>query len=113
MRVIAGICAILIVAGFFGITATLMFREVVQSNTALLNQMLGALTLAFGGLMGYLYGRSSASDVRTRAEAQAKVVEAAKPTPHHRHHPRRHQGPLTKTASPSSRSKLMPTIRCR
>lgn len=81
MRVVAGICAILIVFGFFGITILLMFRPIVEGNTALLNQLLGALTLAFGGLMGYLYGRSSIGDTRSRAEAQAKILEASASPP--------------------------------
>lgn len=66
MRRVAAYVAVLIVLGFFGCAAVLAFHEVPDKNNSVLQQLLGALTLAFGTLMGYLYGSSKSSESKDR-----------------------------------------------
>jgi hypothetical protein len=71
MRRVAAYLAVIIVLGFFGIMVLSMFHEVPTTNKDSVTQMQGALILAFGGLMGYLYGSSKSADATNRAMAAA------------------------------------------
>lgn len=80
MRRVAAYLAVLIVIGFFGVMGMLTFVAVPAANKDTLIQMVGALILAFGGLMGYLYGSSKSGEAKDRALAAA-VVPPVTPTP--------------------------------
>jgi hypothetical protein len=67
MRRIAAYLSVVIVLGFFGIMVMLAMVKVPPDNKDTLIQMVGALILAFGGLMGYLYGSSKNSEATSRA----------------------------------------------
>jgi hypothetical protein len=71
IRWVAAIVAILLVCAVIGCIPLFTFYEVKQGNKELLLGIVGALTLAFGGLMGYLYGRSSSQDQVNRVKATA------------------------------------------
>jgi hypothetical protein len=71
MRRVAAYLAIVVVLGFLGLGVMLTFREIPAANKETFLQFTGALTLAFGGLMGFLYGRSTASDAADHARNAA------------------------------------------
>lgn len=81
MRRVSAYLAVIVVLGFLGLGVMLTFYEVPASNKETFLQFTGALTLAFGGLMGFLYGRSTNSDVRDRAAAAAAAAATAPTTP--------------------------------
>lgn len=82
MRRVAAYVAVLVTVGFFIIMGLLLFVSVPPESKDTLNQMLGALTLAFGGLMGYLYGSSKNSEAVSRAvTAMAVGAPVVDPVP--------------------------------
>lgn len=78
MRRVAAYCAVIVVVGFFAIMTMQFFFVVPSGNKDGFNQGLGALILAFGGLMGYLYGSSKNSEAVSRA-VTAMAVGAPPP----------------------------------
>lgn len=82
MRRVAAYCAVLVVIGFFSILAMQFFFEIPKVNKDGFNQMIGALILAFGGLMGYLYGASKNGEATSRAMTAlaTSVVPPVTPT---------------------------------
>lgn len=76
MRRVAAYLAVLVAVGFFGIIVLLMFVPIPNQNKDTVIQMLGALILAFGGLMGYLYGSSKNKESQDRA-----LLERTAPAP--------------------------------
>lgn len=79
MRRVAAYCAVIVVVGFFAIMTMQFFFVVPSGNKDGFNQGLGALILAFGGLMGYLYGSSKNSEAVSRA-VTAMAVGAPPPS---------------------------------
>ena len=79
MRRIAAALAVLIVLGFFGIMVLLAIVKVPVENKDTLIQMVGALILAFGGLMGYLYGSSKSGEAKDRALAAVAAMPVNPP----------------------------------
>jgi hypothetical protein len=55
-----------VIAGFFGITALLTFRTMPEVNVGPVNQLYGALAMGFGAVIGYFFGSSQSSDLKTR-----------------------------------------------
>ena len=77
MRRVAAYLAVLIVIGFFTIMGLLAFKVVPPENKDAFTQMSGALILAFGGLMGYLYGTSKGAEAQNRAIAATALPAAS------------------------------------
>ncbi len=78
MRRVAAALAVVVVLGFFSVFVMLAFFEVPASNKDTFTQMSGALILAFGGLMGYLYGSTKNSEAKDRALA-AQATNGTQP----------------------------------
>lgn len=76
MRRIAAYLAVAIVLGFFGIMVLLTVVKIPPENKDTFIQMAGALILAFGGLMGYLYGSSKSGEAKDRALASVAMAPA-------------------------------------
>ncbi len=74
MRRIAAYLAVLIVVGFFSIMVLLAMVSIPAPNKDTVIQMVGALILAFGGLMGYLYGSSKSGEAKDRAIAAVAMA---------------------------------------
>lgn len=81
MRRVAAYCAVIVVVGFFAIMTMQFFFVVPSGNKDGFNQGLGALILAFGGLMGYLYGSSKNSEAVSRAVTAMAVGAPVEPAP--------------------------------
>lgn len=81
MRRVAAYVAALIVIGFFVILGVLMFREVPTGNKETVIQMLGALILSLGTLMGYLYGSSKSTESKDRLLANSTPTSTLTVTP--------------------------------
>jgi len=71
MRIVAAFVAVFVVVAVVGAIVAFTVHTVPQENREIILSLLGSLTLAFGTIIGYLFGRSSASDLRTRADANA------------------------------------------
>lgn len=69
------ILAWVIVGGFFVMTGLLYYHEIPSGSIGPVNQLFGALTLAFGGVVQYFFGSSRGS-----AEKTAIMAEQAKKT---------------------------------
>ena len=86
MRRVAAYLAVLIVGGFFGVLTLLAVHVVPPENKDAFGQLLGALTLAFGGLMGYLYGSSKNAESQNRTITSVALgappngIDSSKPT---------------------------------
>lgn len=92
MRRVAAWLAVMIVIGFFGIMVLLAVVSIPPANKDTLIQMVGALILAFGGLMGYLYGTSKNAESQNRTIAAQLAAAAPLPL----------AGPVTVTADPTN-----------
>ena len=74
----AALISIMIVAGFLALTGALMFRQVPDSQVALV--LFGTLSTAFGGVVNYWLGSSAGSrekDQTIRESMQGKLEVAA------------------------------------
>ncbi len=67
--------AYLITLGFFGVLAFLLFAEVPMGSRDILNIMLGSLGTAWIGVVGYYYGSTSGSQVKTQLLAKADAIK--------------------------------------
>lgn len=82
MRRVSAAIATLVVAGFFALGAMLIFVKVPPDNKEMFLQYSGALILAFGGLMQFLFNRSnSEAQNRNSASVAAAAVAAVLPVP--------------------------------
>jgi len=57
----------LITLGFFSLTGAMYFAKIPTESIGPLNQLIGALVLAFGGIVGYFFGSSAGSAAKTQA----------------------------------------------
>ena len=60
-----------IVVGFFGLTALLIFRELPKDSNGVIFMLFGALVAAFGSVNGYFFGSSKSSADKTELMAKA------------------------------------------
>ena len=80
MRYVSAGIATLLVLGFFALGAMLLFVAVPSGNKEMFLQYSGALILAFGGLMQFLFNRSN-SEAQNRNTASVAAAAAAAVTP--------------------------------
>jgi len=66
--------AYIITAGFFGILAFLLLQDVPAGSRDILNLMLGSLGTAWIGVVGYYYGSTHGSSVKTDLLAKAQPI---------------------------------------
>lgn len=74
----AGVVSVMVVVGFLALTGALMFRQVPDSQVALV--LFGTLSTAFGGVINYWLGSSAGSkakDDTIRESMQGKLEVAA------------------------------------
>lgn len=72
--------AILVTAGFFAVIGAWMYWPPSTDNAtalATLNQLTGALTIAFGGIMGYFFGSSRQSAAKDETITQMASTAAS------------------------------------
>ena len=81
MRRVGAYLAVLIVAGYFAVLLGLFFKVIPTENKESFTQMQGALLLAFGTLIGYLYGSSKNSESTARTIAAMALAPPAPPPP--------------------------------
>ena len=74
--------SVVVTAGFFAVTAIVAFAPVTADagRAAMLNQLIGALTLAFGSVISYWLGSSAGSARKTELLNQASVASPTAPT---------------------------------
>jgi VIT1/CCC1 family predicted Fe2+/Mn2+ transporter len=65
----------LIVAGFFTILALLLFIDIKPGNESLLNIAIGGLMANFGAVVGYFFGSSHGSRIKTDMTQNIKKDE--------------------------------------
>jgi hypothetical protein len=66
------ILAWVVVGGFLGLTGLLTFVTVPTENQGPVNQLYGALAMGFGAVIGYFFGSSQSSDLKTRIMGMVK-----------------------------------------
>lgn len=66
------ILAWVVVGGFLGLTGLLTFVKVPNENLGPVNQLYGALAMGFGAVIGYFFGSSQSSDLKTRIMGMIK-----------------------------------------
>src|SRR5262245_50147130 len=71
---IENILALTVTLGFFGVVGAVMYWPPGAEN-ATLQQLIGALTLAFGGVISYFFGSSTSS--KQKDETITRMTEAA------------------------------------
>ena len=60
------ILAWVVVAGFFALTWTMMYVDLPPANLGPVNILFGALVAGFTGVLGYFFGSSQSSDIKTK-----------------------------------------------
>jgi hypothetical protein len=68
-----------IITGFFALTMTLLYFShqgmPINDNTGVLFMLLGTLSTAFGMVVGYFFGSSLGSDIKTKILARAEPIK--------------------------------------
>jgi hypothetical protein len=67
-----------ITAGFFSILGFMLFSEVPLGSKDILNIMLGTLGTSWVGVIGYYFGTTSSSQMKTQLLARAEPIKADK-----------------------------------
>lgn len=83
---ILNMLAVIIVLGFFAVIGAWMYYPPAGDNTtalATLNQLTGALTLAFGGIISYFFGSSTGSKAKDDVINQMATTAAGAPNGAH------------------------------
>lgn len=64
-----------VTGGFFGILMFMMFFEIPMASRDILNIMLGTLGASFSGIIGYYFGSTAGSKLKTELLAKADAVK--------------------------------------
>lgn len=67
-----------IVAGFFTLLGLLLFIDIKLINESLINIAMGGLMSSFGTVVGYFFGSSNGSKVKTELLSRAEPIEQIK-----------------------------------
>ena len=64
-----------VTGGFFGILMFMMFFEIPMASRDIINIMLGTLGASFSGIIGYYFGSTAGSKLKTELLAKADAVK--------------------------------------
>ena len=65
----------LIVAGFFMLTCLLVFKDLPKDSNGVIFMLFGALSAAFGSVVGYFFGSSKSSGEKTELLAKTGAIK--------------------------------------